>query len=809
MGTLMRRKEAHHRYVPLVGFALFLTVLLLPQIAFARIFIQNHMEGSVAAPSAGPELYAYHQGDEASYDLEADFDLGTYDDTEVDATGTLLQIAAASAIDWWDTDWGARRCFDIMNGDTLLAEHQVRIVFDSTSDLAGGLVQADGADYRAIADDDVTQLPIFVESGVGTADTTVWVQMDLPGFSTTQFCLYFDNATATTVSSEGDVFSYSAQRELYFPAWWRFDGSSGNDGTVDIVSYVDNNMVTVGGTTAVLNAGDVQAFTGITVDTQILSTGPLGGRGRGQGMDSIVPISFAGTDMVFPTNRSNQRWTLVAPTGGTATVDIYNGTTLAWSGSVGGVANTPSVEVSGGRAGIIRSTNGVPIIVTHTASNNSFSDAMVVPPFYGDDVYGVRSRNAQFGFDGAGSVDVWMDDGTITTVSAGAGAVTSLNNGADFDGNGTAMRLTNFVTATGGIQQADRDGFESTAFLPERLLDSVYYLPSDADYIAFACPTAMTINVGAVPVSCSPPSPGFPGHAVWGAAVQGTEIRSTNGEPFFAYYEDRRNQDETNLLGMKSAWAFSNSEPIVSQQPIELLPASPLVGTWTSPVIDTLTTGTNVFGLLDADVVDLPTGTAVTMQVARGATPALALSAPFVGPDGTSGTTFTSGENPIPYVWDFGDAYYVVRVELTTTTSGVSPTVDAVRLGYDLPQVSMSSLHVVETGGTERDRDWVLRIWTEDPNMTGAGATLSYLSSTGLTGASQAQFSLDGSAQIQVVGTSVPQTSGPSVIVGPGLPHSIVVDTRDMNGVDFDAVWQAQLSGTGILIPHEVRISFI
>jgi hypothetical protein len=168
MGTLMRRKEAHHRYVPLVGFALFLTVLLLPQIAFARIFIQNHMEGSVAAPSAGPELYAYHQGDEASYDLEADFDLGTYDDTEVDATGTLLQIAAASAIDWWDTDWGARRCFDIMNGDTLLAEHQVRIVFDSTSDLAGGLVQADGADYRAIADDDVTQLPIFVESGVGT-----------------------------------------------------------------------------------------------------------------------------------------------------------------------------------------------------------------------------------------------------------------------------------------------------------------------------------------------------------------------------------------------------------------------------------------------------------------------------------------------------------------------------------------------------------------------------------------------------------------------------------------------------------------
>ncbi len=810
MGTLMRRKEAHHRHLPVVGFALFLTVLLIPQVAFARIFIQNHMEGSVAAASAGPEFYAYHQGDEANFDLQAEFDLGTYDDTEIDGSGTLLQLASGAPIDWWDTDWGHRRCFDIINGDALLVEHQVRIVFDSTADLAAGLVQPDGADYRAIADDDVTELALFVESGVGTTETTVWVQLDLAAFATTQFCLYFDNATAASVSSEADVFSYSSQRELYFPAWWRLDGSGGNDGTVDIVSYVDNNTVTVGAVTATLNAGDVQPFFGITEDTQILSTGPLGGRGRGEGMDSIVPISFAGTDMVFPTNRSVNQWTLVSPTDANAIVDIYDGTTLAWTGTVGAVAATPTVDISNNRSGVIRSTNGVPVIVTHTANRNSFSDSQVVPPYFpGDDLYGVRSRNALFAFDGGGSADVWMDDGSITTVSAGAGGLDSLNQGSDTDGDGTAMRVTNVVTATGGIQQADRDGWESTAFLPETLLDSVYFLPSDADYVAFSCPVAITIEVGGAPLSCTPISPGFPGHAIWGAAAQGTEIRSTGGEAFFAYYEDSRNQDETNLLGMKSAWAFSNSDPIVSALPIEALPAGVLVGTWTSPVIDTLISGSNVFGLLSADLVDLPVGTNVTMQVARGATPALALAAPFVGPDGTTGTSFGAGENPIPYVWDFGDAYYVVRLELTTATAGVSPTVDAVRLGYDLPQVSMSSLHVVETGGVDADRDWLLRIWTEDPNLTGAGATLAHLSSTGLTGASQAQFDLDGSVQIQVVGTSITQTSGPSVAIGPGLAHSIVVDTQDMAGVDLDAVWQAQLPGTGILIPHEVRISFI
>ena len=47
-------------------------------------------------------------------------------------------------------------------------------------------------------------------------------------------------------------------------------------------------------------------------------------------MDAIVPITFAGTDMVFPTNRSLQRWSMVSPSGANATVEIYDGTILAW-----------------------------------------------------------------------------------------------------------------------------------------------------------------------------------------------------------------------------------------------------------------------------------------------------------------------------------------------------------------------------------------------------------------------------------------------------------------------------------------------
>ncbi|MEM7093190.1 MAG: DUF2341 domain-containing protein [Actinomycetota bacterium] len=790
------------------GFAVFVAIILLPQIAFAAINIGNHMEAEINGFTTGAQFFAYDQGDEAAYDLEADFDLGAYVDTEVDLAGTQLQLATASTAGWWHVDWGARRCFDVVNGGDALDEHQVRLDFDSSADMLAGLLQPLGEDYRAIADDDTTELDFFVEEGVGTANTIIWVQLDLAAFATTSFCLYFDNPTALSESSEAETFTYEdGQREVYFPAWRRFDGSAGNDGTLDVVSYVDDNDVTVGGLTVNLDAGDLFVFTGVTPDTQILTDGPIGGRGRGQGMDALVPATFAGTDMVFPTNRSNNAWTLVSPTDATATVEIYDGTILRWAGSVGATAVTPVADIGGGRSGIIRSTNGVPVIVTHTATNNSFSDAQVVPPWFGDDLFGVRSRNLLIGFENAGSVDVWMDDGTVTTVVGTAGSSQSLNNGSDLDGNGTAVRITNMTGTSGGIQQADRDGYESTAFLPERLLDSEYWLPSQADYIAIACPTAMTINVGATPVPCTPLGPGFPGHAIVGGTPQGTRLASDNGEPFFAYYEDTRTQDETNLLGAKSAWAPALVNLTVTGTPTELLPAGPSVGTWTSPVIDTAATGSNVFGLLTADAT-LPVGTDVRMQVARGATPALALAATFVGPDGTPGTWFDEGANPIPYAWDFGDAFYVVRVELSTATPGTSPTVDLVSLGYDLPEVAMSSLHVVDTEGPVDDRDWVLRVWTQDPTVA-ATARLFYESSTGLTGASSASMDLDGVVQIVASGTTITQTSGPPVAVGPGLPHSVVVDTRDMTGVDLVANWEAQLTGTGILVVHELRISFI
>lgn len=776
---------------------------ILPAVASASIVVTNRMSADVTATSAGPRFYAYRQGSEAVFDVLADFDQGTYLDSKTDVTETLLVLTGTGALSWWDSDWEARRCFDVKNPSaSTLLEQQVRLVFDTTSDVAAGLVTGAGDDYRAIAADDMTQLDLWVEEGVGTVATTIWVQLDLAPSAVTRFCLYFDNPAATSVSDQGAVFSYSTPRQLYYPAYWRFDGGAGNNGTLDLVSFVNGNTITVDGVALIRNAGGVATFTGVTPNSIITVTGPIAGRGRGGGFDSIVPVSYGGTTMVFPTNRSSQRWTLVSPTGAVANVEIYNGTTLQWSGNVGAAALVVDAEVTNGNSGIIRSTNGVPVIVTHTATANSNADAQLVPPFFpGEDIYGVRSRGTWVGFDAAGSVDIYRSDSTSQTIAGAAGSLTQIYDAADLDGNGTAERLTNMTGATAAIQQADRDGWESTAYLPERLLETEYFLPTDAEYVAFACPVTTNITVGSAVVPCVAPIPGYPGHGWHPAAPQGTRIASTNGMKFFAYYEDDQNDDETNLFGMKSALSPTPQPLAVGGGAFEPIPMT-TSGTWTSPVIDTTVTSTNVFGLIEMSAT-APAGTAISAQVARGATPALALAAPFVGPDGTAATSYPTGQTPTPFDWDFTDPYLRVRITLTTTVPGVTPSVDLLRIGYDLPEVSQISTHTVNAD----ELDYVLRVWTEDPVLTLATAHL-FHDTTTLGAGSKARVGIDPTSHVVVVGGTVTQQSGPPTLIGPGQPHNIIVESAGSVGAKWEVIWMATLPSTTIHIIHRVHMTF-
>jgi hypothetical protein len=284
--------------------------------------------------------------------------------------------------------------------------------------------------------------------------------------------------------------------------------------------------------------------------------------------------------------------------------------------------------------------------------------------------------------------------------------------------------------------------------------------------------------------------------------LEGNVGRTTPGPQLFSYTEARTATFDTAMDFERGS--FGDTQVDANGEVIQLVEAT--TGTWTSPVIDTTTSGSNVFGLFGTKAT-VPDSTSVTLQFARGETPALALDADFVGPDGTADTSFEIGEIPAPFDWDFSDQFVVARLTLATSKPGTSPTVEAFTLDYDLAEVGVSTSHLIEIDGPGQT-DFLLRVWVEDPVLAGAAVTGHYVSSSSIEPTAEAKVVIGPETQVGVAARVVVQSSGNPVPTGPGAPHNVSVSTTDMSGSSLTVTWQAALAGNTILIPHEITMTF-
>jgi F5/8 type C domain len=144
------------------------------------------------------------QGTLTPWDTSAEWSGGTYTSTSSTAVANTLTLKPAGSTGpgvrpWWDQNWSTRRCFAIA-GITPAVTQRVTLTFDSAADIASGWMQTTGNDIRAIANDNVTLLPMFLVGPINTAATVVSVIASIPTTGTT-ICLYSGNAAAASVST--------------------------------------------------------------------------------------------------------------------------------------------------------------------------------------------------------------------------------------------------------------------------------------------------------------------------------------------------------------------------------------------------------------------------------------------------------------------------------------------------------------------------------------------------------------------------------------------------------------------------------
>jgi hypothetical protein len=785
-------------------------------------------------------FFDYASGTPLSAPADTAFSAGSFLNTRDDLVpGSLTLDHYGSTLPdgsepWWDTDWQSRRCVDLDHtaaGASTVTEYQVKVVLDTQDLIADGEFDPDAQDLRAVRDNGgFVNLDLWVEPGtLNTIATVVWVKVDqITAAATTDFCLYWNNPNVVaSVSSEAAVFTYSAAQTVYYTVSDTY--GVGTDG-VDVASYVDGNSISLdGGAPVVVDDGDVASFTGNGPDSAYAVTGPIAGVGTSDQQDSLVPAAFAGTLFVVPTNRdggTGQSFSVRSPWAN-ADIEVYDGTTLDAGPTTVQPADgtvTFAGDTTGSATAIVRSTNGVPFLLTHHADNG---DAIVAVPAATEDLFGMQSADAHVGYGGSGATaTVDFSDGSQSPVG-GDEDIRSSFTGATGNGDGLAARVTDLTVGSGAIQQEDGDGTEATMFWPGSELASRYLVPVDTEYVSVACPVSGTqLSIaGGAPVACSGATFGadfigkaYSDNAGAGWTTGGTtaiSVASTGGEPFWLMFDKGAGtgaDDESQVTGMRHARQVTYPAPQLSARPEEGFYKA--AGVWDSAPVDTGVDG--VYGLIRW-IDSLPAGTSVAFQVASGPTQMASLLAPFVGPDGTNGTSFTTPRVPVHYDHD-GHRWFRLRALLATTDPSVTPEVSSITLDTDLGAFaatvdSPNVVNVTSPAGTPT-RTWIARVRTGSASLAGSDATIRNGGPPSVPNldAAVVAFHRPDSNQVIVAdlgsGGEVTQDVGPPVTFGPADPHSIVLDTTNGGGAtDLDVTWGALISGTGPIIEHRFRFA--
>jgi gliding motility-associated-like protein len=92
----------------------------------------------------------------------------------------------------------------------LLNDWQVEFVVNTQSLISSGKMNADGSDIRFTGTDCCTQLPYWIQSGINTPTTRIWVRVpQLASNDTTWLNMYYGNPSATNIVSDIDLVHFS------------------------------------------------------------------------------------------------------------------------------------------------------------------------------------------------------------------------------------------------------------------------------------------------------------------------------------------------------------------------------------------------------------------------------------------------------------------------------------------------------------------------------------------------------------------------------------------------------------------------
>ena len=109
---------------------------------------------------------------------------------------------------WYDFAWHWRKPITINNGGGALTNYQVKVVINTQELISAGKMQSNGNDIRFTTSNGMTSIDYWIESGINTASTVIWVEVpSVPAGNSTTY-MYYGNTSATAASSGDNTFLF-------------------------------------------------------------------------------------------------------------------------------------------------------------------------------------------------------------------------------------------------------------------------------------------------------------------------------------------------------------------------------------------------------------------------------------------------------------------------------------------------------------------------------------------------------------------------------------------------------------------------
>ena len=123
---------------------------------------------------------------------------------------SMLVPSKVQGAGWWDTSWVYRKPINITeNSGSTLTDYQILVTVDTQSLISTIKMRSDCGDIRFIDSDDSTNLSYWIESGINTLSTKIWVKVpSISASSTKTIYMYYGNPSATSISNGTATFIF-------------------------------------------------------------------------------------------------------------------------------------------------------------------------------------------------------------------------------------------------------------------------------------------------------------------------------------------------------------------------------------------------------------------------------------------------------------------------------------------------------------------------------------------------------------------------------------------------------------------------